>query len=320
VTVDMPRIGRDINFIAACPLTLAVDGIVSYGSVDFTNAGALTGAFAWTMDSQRRGGTTHTLTLAGISFPSTFTSQGYNATLQMADSGTLTTGNYLFNHTSGTFDANDFNITFGQLQSTGGTTRTIYMGSGTWTTTRAINDQMWDIRTVTGLTFYCETSTILVTGVTTGNIFYTGGLTYNNITLNCGTSNFQFSSGCTINTLSFMRNTTRCSFSSSTFSFKKILISKPSNRTIILACITRGSKTYFKSPVNQSLKMFQLRDLYVTGLGRWEAFATDGNINLGGNYGFEWFPRNWSRFPSAAGWTHKIYGIANASILKVMGV
>lgn len=81
---------------------------------------------------------------------------------------------------TGTFDANNKDITAIAYQINGALTRTVTMGSGTWSASGA--GSIWIADTVTGLTFNPNTSTIKFTNSTAnGKSFLGGGLTYNNL-------------------------------------------------------------------------------------------------------------------------------------------
>ena len=75
-------------------------------------------------------------------------------------------GNATLNLITGTLNANNKNVTFGAFYTGGSGTRTLTMGSGTWTmlfegeagTTLPINT--WEINSTTGLTFNKDTATI----------------------------------------------------------------------------------------------------------------------------------------------------------------
>lgn len=74
-------------------------------------------------------------------------------------------GNATINLISGTFNANNKNVTFGCFYTGGTTARTLNMGSGTWMMvfegeTTAITFNTWEINTTTGLTFNKDTATI----------------------------------------------------------------------------------------------------------------------------------------------------------------
>ena len=83
----------------------------------------------------------------------------------------------------GTFDANGKNVTCNTFSSSNSNTRTLIMGSGTWTINCPNAANAWYIATSTGLTLDPGTSTIII-NYTGGNnycYFFGGGKTYYNI-------------------------------------------------------------------------------------------------------------------------------------------
>ena len=66
----------------------------------------------------------------------------------------------------GSFNANNQNVTCSTFGSSYTTTRTITMGSGTWTLTSTAATTVWNMATTTGLTLNPGTATIDLTGVT----------------------------------------------------------------------------------------------------------------------------------------------------------
>jgi hypothetical protein len=73
------------------------------------------------------------------------------------------------------FNANNYNLTASSFSSSNFNTRTISMGSGTWTLTGS--GVAWNIAEATGLTLNCNTSTISLTSMSAKN-FIGGGQTY----------------------------------------------------------------------------------------------------------------------------------------------
>ena len=74
-------------------------------------------------------------------------------------------GNATLNLTSGVFNANNKNVTFGAFYTGGTASRTLTMGSGTWLMTfegevTSVPINTWEINTTTGLTFNKDTATI----------------------------------------------------------------------------------------------------------------------------------------------------------------
>jgi hypothetical protein len=88
--------------------------------------------------------------------------------------------------TSGTFNANNFAVTAYIVSSNNSTTRTLTMGSGTWTIGGAVagGTTIWNLATVTNLTFNKNTANIVIAshGAGTQRIFAGGALTYNDLT------------------------------------------------------------------------------------------------------------------------------------------
>lgn len=100
---------------------------------------------------------TNTITSNGktLDFPITF--NGVGGTWQPV--GTLTVGSTrTMTLTSGTFDANNQNISTGLFNASAATTRTLTMGSGTWTLTGT--GTIWSTNVATGLTLNANTSTV----------------------------------------------------------------------------------------------------------------------------------------------------------------
>ena len=126
---------------------------------------------------------TQTITSAGKSFNCNVTIDSVTGTTQLADAmGTNSSRNFTL--TSGTFDAVSYNVSPGRFVVSGSTTRTLKMGSGTWTVSSALASVVqWDAATTTNLTFYKGTANI-VGGNNSANArtFAGGGLSYNKLT------------------------------------------------------------------------------------------------------------------------------------------
>lgn len=145
------------------------------------------------------GRATQTITPNGITFPENVTIASYGSTVQLA--GTLTVTNAL-TLTSGTFDAKTYNVTAASVSITGSTTRTLTMGSGTWTLSGT--GTVWTAATTTNLTFNKNTANITLSDTsTTARTFAGGGLTYNKLTIGgaTGTSTLTISGSNTFSEL-----------------------------------------------------------------------------------------------------------------------
>ena len=124
VTADMPRLGKDISFTGATPLTLSVS-VTSFGSLNFTNAGTFTSSPKYWYFAGRGA---YLLTSAGKSF--------YVVMIQ-APGGSLTaqdaTSISSFIVYNGNFDHGIYSVTLtSQFAAMTGTAKTI-SGSGPWT-------------------------------------------------------------------------------------------------------------------------------------------------------------------------------------------
>lgn len=126
-------------------------------------------------------GVTQTITSAGITFPSanTITINNLTGTVQLADAFNSSASLTL---TSGTFNANGFNVTCATFASTGTVTRTLTLGNGLWTITGT--GTAWNTSTITAFTLNKGSSDILLSNTsTTARTFAGGGNTFNKVTI-----------------------------------------------------------------------------------------------------------------------------------------
>jgi hypothetical protein len=127
------------------------------------------------------GRSTSTITSNGVSFARPITIDCGTGTVQLADALELTSARTL-TLTSGTFDAVSYNVTSGLLDGSNTNTRTLKMGSGTWTLSGA--GSVWNVATTTNLALYTGTADILLSNTsTTTRSFSGGGLSYNKLTI-----------------------------------------------------------------------------------------------------------------------------------------
>jgi hypothetical protein len=133
---------------------------------DLILSSAVTYNFGSTWTVRKRG--VLTLTSNGASVNLTLSVDSFNGTLQLADAFT-TTGSISL--TTGTIDLVSYNLTCATFSSSSSTTRTIKMGSGTWTLTSA--GTVWS---VSSGVFLIEkgTATILLSNNTTTARTFTG--------------------------------------------------------------------------------------------------------------------------------------------------
>src|SRR3989338_7367835 len=155
VTIDMPRIGRNITRTGAtgAPTWNGSTACVMYGNLTMA-VGVLTSGGATSLELRGRG--THTITTTGCTMRQ-IAIWGPGGTYTLQDGLTLSSTNRLW-VLAGTFNANGFNIAAQGFEIAGSTTRTVNMCSGTWTVLST--GTMWNAATTTGLTLVPGTATI----------------------------------------------------------------------------------------------------------------------------------------------------------------
>jgi hypothetical protein len=183
VTVDMPRVGKNVD------MTNVDAGASLSGSLYYSIYGNLTigssmasSAFSGGNGIIFEGRGNQTITSNGKTIGRGVTITAVNGSYTLQDD--LTAGAaQSFTITSGTFDANNKNVTAGYgIRSSNSNVRTVTMGSGNWTVTGCDwSSSGWDLSTNTNLTFNKGTGTIKFTGSSASACpFKGGGLTYNN--------------------------------------------------------------------------------------------------------------------------------------------
>lgn len=185
ITLDTTRLGKSISFTGTSgspAFNYSTVAIEIYGSLTLTSGVTLTGNKAVTF----LGRGAFTLTNAGRtwfnggSLTFTIAMVGGTLTLQDAFSSNIASGRVL-SITNGTFNSNNFAVSFGIILSNVTTTRAITMGSSTWTASDS-GTTVWDMVS-TGLTFTPNTSNVVVSSTGAGSkVFNGGGLTYNTVT------------------------------------------------------------------------------------------------------------------------------------------
>ena len=230
---------------------------------------------------------TKTITTNGrtLDFPLVF--DGVGGTWQLQ--GALTMGTTrAFTLTSGTFDANNYNVTAGTVASSNSNVRTLALGSGTWT----VAGNAWTFTTSTNATI-TGTATISMTSASAKS-FQGGGLTWP--TLNQGgagaltiTGNNTFANitstrtatgACTI-TLPASGTQTLTNFTASGTSATNLLTLNSS---------TAGTQTNLVLNNDASLSFTSLRDNSVSGGYTYNARYINGNVNVSNNTGWDFGP------------------------------
>ena len=162
------------------PMTLTTSGNnpIVYGDWTF-DSGVTSSSTTGTIIFSKRG--TQTITSGGITFGCPITIDSTTGTTQLADALTIGATRTL-TLTSGTFSAITYAVSAGIVSISGSTTRTLSMGTNTWTLSGT--GTVWDATTTTNLNFYKSTANITLSDTsTTARTFNGGGLTYNILTI-----------------------------------------------------------------------------------------------------------------------------------------
>lgn len=145
--------------------------------------------------------TSQTLSSNGVTFTTPIAIDSVTGTVSLG-SNLLVNSTRTLTVTSGTFNANGYDVSTGLFASNNSNTRTITMGSGTWTLSGT--GTVWNLATTTNLTFNKNTANIVLSDTsTTARTFAGGGLTYNNLTIGgaTGTSTLTITGTNTFDTL-----------------------------------------------------------------------------------------------------------------------
>jgi hypothetical protein len=157
ITLNLATIcSIDCTNLANTPAMALSQAVNSYGSLKLVSGMTLSGNYGWNFIG--RG--SHTIDCGGKTLYS-LTVDARGGTYTLAANLIYNSGQ-TFTLTSGTFDAETFNVTGGKFSAAGAVTRTLNMGSGnTWT--MQSSNYVWSAGNLTGLTLNCETSTIKLT-------------------------------------------------------------------------------------------------------------------------------------------------------------
>lgn len=208
-----------------------------------------------------------------------FVFNGVGGTFQLFDDLQLGTTRTL-TFTNGTLDANNKNVTTGSVQTNNANTRTLKMGSGTWTLTGA----NWNATNATGLTVE-GTATVNMASAS-AKTFNGGGANYGTITLNQGGAG-----ALTINASNTFANITNTvqpatiTFQASTTNtVGAFTVSGTSGNLITINSSTPGTQATLSdaSGVN-SVSFCDIKDINATGGATWDAYYANGNVDSGNN-------------------------------------
>ena len=154
-------------------LTLSITGKNIIGNVTFGS-----GITATSFNNTFYGNAAQTLTTAGKTISNIAINKRSGSTLSLGDA--LTTTSTLVVNTGG-FDAVIYNVTIPSFNSNSTSVRSLSMGTGLWTVTGT--GTVWNIQTITNLTFTKGTANILLSDTTTGTRTFASSLIYNKLTI-----------------------------------------------------------------------------------------------------------------------------------------
>ena len=253
---------------------------VSGGTVNI--AGNLTlasgGTYTLVEPRFRAGGT---LTSSGKTLGSTGI-QAPGATVTLADALTLVSGQAL-TLTSGGFNAANFNVTAGAFSSSNSSTRTLDMGSGTWTISNS-GATAWNTATTTGMTLNPSTSTISMTSAS-AKTFAGGGLTYYNLNQG-GAGALTISGSNTFNNITDTVQPSTVTFTAGTTqTVSNFDLAGTAGNLVTINSSTPGSQfTLSKASGTVNAQYLSIQDSNATGGAVWYADAT--NVDGGNNTGW----------------------------------
>lgn len=191
-----------------------------------------------------------------------------------------------FNLTGGSFNANGKNVSIGTFALLTANTKTLVMGSGTWTVAGA----SWDANTNgANLTVTPGTATVNMTSAS-AKTFAGGGKTWP--TLNQGGAGALTITGA--NTFANITNTVQPATitfpASTTTTVSAFGVSGTGGNLITLNSSSAGTRATLSdaSGVN-SVSFCDIKDINATGGATWNSFTSNGNVDSGNNVGWDFF-------------------------------
>lgn len=234
-----------------------------------------------------------------IPFPLTINAPGVTVSLQ---SNLLVGPARALTLTAGTFSANTYTVSAGVFSSNNSNTRTINMGSNTWSLSGT--GIVWDLATTTNLTFNKNTANIILsTTSTNARTFAGGGLTYNNLTIGgaTGISTLTVTGNNTFNTISSTKTVahTITFTAGTTTTVSNWTVSGTSGNVVTLNSSSVGSTATLTKTGGGTITVdyMDIKDSIATPTSTWYATnSVDSGNNTGWNFGgnsnfFRLFPR-----------------------------
>ncbi len=247
LTADMPRLGRNIDFTSYTKtFTVAVTTTAAtsiFGNVTFSSTMTYSSA-GQTVTLSGRG--SQTITSNGKTLGNSYVIDCGVGTYTLQDALSLVSPRSLTLN-SGTFNANNFNVSMEKFISSNTATRTLAMGSGTWSLITATATTVWTTSASTGLTV-TGTAIIDITGTDSG--------TKTVLTGNASLPTIRFiatgSGGLTFGTSTTSNNNTLAGLIVTCTTAKTISFLASSTTTVTGTCTLQGSSGQLLSMVSSS--------------------------------------------------------------------
>lgn len=244
-----------------------------YGSLVFSPTMTITAFATLTFAATSVG---QTLDFGGIPYDANVTFNGVGGGWSFVRNFATGPGSRAFLITNGTVDGNGYNITSGQISFAAGT-KTLNLGSGTWTFTTG-----WNMSASAGGTINASTSTIICARIT-DTAFFGGGFTYNNLVLAQPILLVINQS----NTFASITNTAApCTFrftAGTTQTVANFAVAGTAGNLVSLITSTAGSTaTLTDSSGANTANYASIKDIVATGGATWTATnSTDAGNNTG---------------------------------------
>lgn len=289
ITLGMVRAGSiDFSLVTNTPAFSKTGGTCTfYGSLTLANGITQSG----TTNFVFAGRGSNTITAGSTIFTNPISVDCISGTVTSLDNISSST---TFALTSGNYVASSSGCTFTTANvGTGSVTRSIDMGTGTWTLTTT--GTVWSTTNITGLTFTKNTSTIEITGTSaTGKTFGGGGLSYHsvkftgdNITVSGSSSfdgTFNVNNAGRANGLKMTIGTTQTLTASS-----NCFITNGSLGNLAILQSTSAGTPATLTATNQaqiSVDFMSIKDSTVTQTNTWYAGANSTNVSGNTNWIF----------------------------------
>lgn len=280
ITMDMLRVGMDIDFTGfAGTAAFSSVGNRIYGSLTLGSGMAVSGTNTTTV----AGRGSHTINPNGITLTQALVihSAGGSYTLQ-GDITVSVAANNVITCSSGTFDANGYNLTAGRFSAVSVVARTINMGSGTWTL--GGTGTIWNT-TGANLAMNPGSSTIVVSDTSASSkTFSSSGFTFplNNLSITSGGTGpvvFNISTSF-LGTFTIGAPKTVTFASNGTFSFGDFIAVGTAGNIITLQASTPGTRHILtKASGTISSDYLSLQDSTATGGATWFAGANSAVVS-----------------------------------------